>query len=687
MRLQLTGCTPEPLGSYLRGLAVLRLVSEQVDHEARGWWSDDGFELESSLDKVELAGFFLSKYRPTPILAPWNGGSGFYPKDRKVGIEALAGSTDERFSEYRAAIEAARSIPEIATQKGAAKADEDARRAAILRSCRNRLPDAAVEWLDAAIGLSSDGKRAFAPILGTGGNEGRLDYTNNFMESIADLLIAPDRKTPVEKLLRNALFGEATAGFQAAAVGQFDPGKAGGFNQSEGVDGPDVPTNPWNFVLTLEGAVAWASGLYRRQGVAYRSFLCSPFTVQPSAVGYGSVAAKDGQLARAEIWAPLWSRPALYQEIRALLREGRAVVGGKPAQSGIEFAEAACLLGVDRGIDSFVRYNLLKRRGDSYIALPAGRFEVRDRSDADLVRQLDPLLDRLDSRTGSSRPAQYDSLRRQIDEAMFDVLLRGVVSGGVNELRDLAASVGRLQRWLLLTGQDAWMAADLGQEWVERLNKVPEARIAAALAGIYNDDIRGIRSNLDRKHREFAWTGQDLSERLASVLERRLMSTRASESKFSPVKSARAVSTADAMSYLDGDVDDELIEDLLFAFTLVRQDNKTAKVGGAGWEPVWPGYAILKLLFAGAAVPAGREKVTVAADARIPALLRAGNVESAAAVAVRRLQNAGLSPLDGEYGGGLDPRRLAASLLIPMWDVRALCSTVLRTENGKEETE
>jgi len=48
---------------------------------------------------------------------------------------------------------------------------------------------------DAAVGISAEDKRAFAPILGTGGNEGRLDYTNNFMEYVADLLIAPDAKT------------------------------------------------------------------------------------------------------------------------------------------------------------------------------------------------------------------------------------------------------------------------------------------------------------------------------------------------------------------------------------------------------------------------------------------------------------------------------------------------------------
>jgi CRISPR-associated protein Csx17 len=98
--------------------------------------------------------------------------------------------------------------------------DEDERRIAILRHCRNRLNDRAVEWLDAVVGIAADGSRSFAPVLGTGGNEGRLDYTNNFMARIAALLISPDRAMPVRELLGNALFGYRTTALQAGAAGQ-----------------------------------------------------------------------------------------------------------------------------------------------------------------------------------------------------------------------------------------------------------------------------------------------------------------------------------------------------------------------------------------------------------------------------------------------------------------------------------
>src|ERR1019366_7932097 len=306
----------------------------------------------------------------------------------------------------------------------------------------------------------------------TGGNEGRLDYTNNFMEYVAELLISPDDKTPVTELLRNALFGTSTKGFQQGSVGQYDPGRAGGFNQGQGVETADFPSNPWNFVLTLEGAVAWAAGLYRRQGVAFRSFLCSPFTVKSTPVGYGSAAAKDADSARAEIWAPIWDRRATYGELTALLREGRAAVDGRPAQNGLEFAEAACMLGVDRGIAAFMRSNLLRRRGDSYVALPVGRFEAKDRSESDLVRELNGMLDAISWQV-KSPPAEFASLRRQVEEGMYNVLLRGAEA-----LEDLAASVGNLHRRILLTGQELHIPASLSRSWVSKLaGTSAEARI------------------------------------------------------------------------------------------------------------------------------------------------------------------------------------------------------------------
>ncbi len=668
--LTLPGCTTKPLGSYLKSLGVLRLVSEQADSEARAFWDGDTLQLLTRLRGDDIATFFLHAYSPTPILAPWNAGSGFYEKDRRVGIDAIASSTDPRFEGYRTAIALLRELPEVRGGK-AEKHEEDERRTAILRHCRNCLSDRAVEWLDAAVGIESDGSRAFAPILGTGGNEGRLDYTNNFMERLAALLIAPDRKTDVRGLLDNALFGNPTGALQAGAAGQYDPGRAGGANQGEGIE-CEARTNPWNLILSLEGAVVWASGLYRRHGVAYRSFLCSPFTVAASRIGYGSASRDDD--ARAEIWAPVWSKRALYSEIRVLFREGRATVDGRPATNGLRFAEAATSLGVDRGIHSFIRYSLLKRRGDSYVALPAGEFPAGYRSESDLIREFESLMARLDR---EKLAPSCDSLRRRIDSAIYEVLLRG------GHARDLMAALGRLLRRLAVCGRSVGLFGEVRLKAVRWLKAceyegVAEVRIAAALASIWDRDVGSIRKNLSPGSPAFAWTGRALPERLASVLMRRLQAGMATECKYNPLGGTCLLHPGDVTLFIEASVDDALIEDLLFAFTCLDWAGfQTPRVRTAEVLPV---YAALKHLFLPGAVAVDGEPKALRSDSRVVTLLASGRsagVKDAAEVALYRLRAAGLKPIRVPYYGSAEQgRRMAAALLIPVMAGRALSAPV-----------
>jgi CRISPR-associated protein Csx17 len=103
-RIRLDGCSPEPLASYLKALAVLRLVSEQRDPDACGWWDGDAFVLESKLDHASLVRFFLEDYAPSPFVAPWNGGSGFYPGDNTEGVNLIRSSESIRFKCYREAL-------------------------------------------------------------------------------------------------------------------------------------------------------------------------------------------------------------------------------------------------------------------------------------------------------------------------------------------------------------------------------------------------------------------------------------------------------------------------------------------------------------------------------------------------------------------------------------------------------
>ena len=74
---RMSGCRPTPLAHYLKALGILRLVAEQVDSKARGWWQDDVFHLATQIDRESLEAFFLNDYAPTPMTAPWLSRSGY----------------------------------------------------------------------------------------------------------------------------------------------------------------------------------------------------------------------------------------------------------------------------------------------------------------------------------------------------------------------------------------------------------------------------------------------------------------------------------------------------------------------------------------------------------------------------------------------------------------------------------
>ncbi len=497
----------------------------------------------------------------------------------------------------------------------------------------------------------------------------------------ASLLISPDKKIPVRGLLEHALFGKATAGLQAISVGQYDPGRAGGFNQGNAIESGSV-ANAWNSIFTLEGAITWAGGIYRKQGIAYRSFLCSPFTVRPSAVGYGSASDKDESSARAELWTPLWDNPARYQEIRSILREGRAAVGGKTAQNGLEFAQAAASLGVDRAIRSFVRYSLVKRRGDSYIALPIGKFPVQYRSTADRVRELIPLLERADAAAKGSQsepPSSWLPLMRAAKNAAYAALQDGTDQS----LIELASAFGAMHHWLLDRKIKVRWPAKFGSDWINSSSKKPEGRIAAALAAMWSSDAENLLANLSPESGQFAWTGRDLTARMLSTLRRRTLAGGRSEE--SPFSSRLPATSEDVVAFLEHRTDDDLIENLLFALVLAKHNGKPradSKLDGESYRR-WPAFCVLKQLFTkqthrGSEALDGKDKLRP--DLAIVALLSAGRVKEATEAAMHRLRVSGLELLLRSGWESNEGPRLAAALLIPITD-RVRLRELIRVPN------
>ncbi len=749
--ITLAGCSPTPLASYLSALGVLRLIASSTnsasgtaaDSEVRGWWERDRFHLHTCLDDVALTHFFLEEYAPSPIIAPWNGGSGFYPGDNKKGIEPLAGSkVASRFLAIADTIKAA--FQEIQKQGFEKRPDgpDKARFVAGLRGC---LADGALDWLDAALALSGD-QLSFPQLLGTGGNDGRLDFTNNFMQRLASTFdIATGKpKENAGRLLRNSLFADGSWGFHNVAIGQFAPGAAGGPNASTGYDA-DSNVNPWDFVLALEGAIMFAGAATRRHQGSPELGASFPFTVRPTGAGWGGVADSDEASARAEFWAPMWNQPAGYEEIKGLLKEGRAVLNGKTARDGLEFARAASSLGISRGVGAFARYGFVMRAGKAYLAAPLGTLDVSSYAadGVELIRDLDTgnwlsRVRRLVRAKGT--PVRARTAVKKLEDALFSMSGARVNPRSVHSA---LGALGDLVGWLKNNkgAHGVPPPPRLSYKWVRKADdKTPEYRIAAALAslgwptGEYpRQDVLSedeaprtetvVESATSRKRIALAthvapvsaetipkkrriwdaqnetkvvWGAGGLESNLIAVLQRRLID----EAIAAPFDADAPGGLADLEAFLAPDFDDvrcaRLLRGLVWA-----QPARLPFVKNSP-RPVVPfAYAALKPIFAPATnLERLVENGLISSNSNPPipippgliARLQSGRVEEAVRLALARARASGIAcPFVNHRIQQTERigRRLAAALLIPldMFGLKTLMERAYPTEKENEDVD
>jgi len=555
--LPLDGCTPEPLMNYLKALGVLRLVSEDSEHgdpEARGCWQNDAFVLYSKLDRASLTEFFLNDYKPTPIVAPWNGGSGFYKKwnpqtrrfkERDVveALDAISASTSDRFEPYRKQLMSTKTalakfgkpidlnakLAEIEDQAkrerwsankrkevikkifdslllfeideqtiSLGKADKDE----FLAQLRGDvLDDKSLAWLDAAIVLLTGQKknRTEAPALGSGGNIGNSDFSARFMQLLPTVVPVNEtaKASPQPGVwLCATLWSEAAPGLLNYSVDQFDPGKAGNANMGQGLSAEPF-LNPWDYILMIEGALLLGGTVVKRLGVRSET-AAFPFSANSSSVGFASAGVDD---TRGELWLPLWGRPCSVRELKSLLGEGRAELGRRSARTGVDFARAAVSLGTDRGFTAFVRYEFQKRLGDNYLANSLGKFACRKVESVDLLRQFDRWLNTFRDACDGKSPQRFQTALRAIEKAIFEFCQYG----GSAFFQAIVVAIGQAERALALSAgkigkRTISSVANLSADWIGAANdNTPEFEIALALAGIYDSfgKIGSLRSNLE----------------------------------------------------------------------------------------------------------------------------------------------------------------------------------------------
>jgi CRISPR-associated protein Csx17 len=487
----LKGCSPAPLANYLKALGILRLVGEQADKQARGWWEGENFCMLTNLSREELEAFLLERYEPTPLLSPWNKGCGFFKKN-DPGLSPVESSQAPRFERFRRGVKEARQLlnavagadaairaikartktnktfqsedqrrlledcetyrgcldqlqrqlskPDLAVDKlaeierdistikslvraadkppqraeaEALKASSGYKRllaaaerrfktlkATLIPDCRRLWRGPHAEWLAAAVVLDERGNPEWPSLLGTGGNDGNLDFTNNFMQQLGSLFdMTSETGSPTgtaRELLGHALWMEPANHLTSAAVGQYQPGSAGGANSSTGFASGNL-VNPWDFVLMMEGAILFSSRATRRLDPNAFTRASAPFAVRPHAAGFATPGSEKAQ--RGEQWMPLWGQPATLPDMAALLGEARVQLNRQPANRPVDMARAISRLGVARGLEAFVRFGYLERNGQSTLAVPLGRVHVRHHPRAYLIDDLAGWMDRVQRRS------------------------------------------------------------------------------------------------------------------------------------------------------------------------------------------------------------------------------------------------------------------------------------------------
>ncbi len=527
---ELKGCAPAPLAHYLKALGILRLVAEQADSQARGWWEGDRFRLATKLDRGELETFFLEAYEPTPLVSPWNKGSGFF-YNNDPGLTSIINSRATRFLNYRTAIsdsqallvelskadEAVRDIKSETKAKGLTKGQKEAmknspeykKRVAeaeksfktmkidFIPRCRLNWRGPHRVWMDAAMVLDNNGKPVFPALLGTGGNDSRLDFTNNFMQRLDELFDLAGAVGKARDLtgqwFSGAIWGGAIWGCQSgSAVGQYLPGMAGGANSSTGSSG-DSLLNPADFILMLEGSILFTAHATRRLSNTMSSRAAAPFAVSAQGAGYASSADID-ENARGEQWMPLWSQPLTLVELQRLLAEGRAQLGTHATSSEpLDLARSIARLGTARGISEFQRYGYIERNGQANLAVPLGRFRVPEKvspqlsclDDLDQYRWLHQL--RREARDKNA-PARLRQAERTLGDALFAVTQHPESS---TDWQSVLLALAKVEG-IMVTGRGfrAGPIPSLRPDWVKAADD-GSAEFRLALAFALQTDVSG----------------------------------------------------------------------------------------------------------------------------------------------------------------------------------------------------
>ena len=562
--LALPGLSPDSLGNYLASLGLLRVLSRKWP-STRIAWRDEVLQVvggPATLDELldELVRVAVTQAETDTSKREWTQYDKAWSDAQKKGTKAKSGAP-------------------------LALWQAEAQEAHLSLFAAHAVPHARV---------------SFNPLLGSGGNAGRRDFSAGWKQAVdalaavpkaGNVASAPDARRSelsafllgqpltwlLEKLAAGSWFSEATklynSGQSSAREGQI---------------------SPWAMVLACEGLPLLVGSASRRLGARVRAvggafpFVTQP--VAPEAVG------EAGRIL-GEIWAPMWARPMTFAETTTLFSRGRAELRGRGAVTPAAFATAIRKRGVDAGVSEFRRFTLGRTTSaNTFEPHLEARFSLDTGSDATATaasRVLECVTALIEQR-GFPRDRKvgqrwrFVGLRGPIEAALLDVAAEPNHSEAAIALLDgITAALDRIDRnRAFREGKVRWEPLPLG--WLAALfaDERPgaEARLALALVSAFPvaQPFATYRFGVDWKrgptyahyiHAErpparWVWGPGELARVLGAVLSRRLLDQDSNTDIASRGRAPLPARTSQVTQWLAGAVDESLFSEWLSRLAL-----------------------------------------------------------------------------------------------------------------------
>tara|TARA_B100001059_G_scaffold44524_1_gene36870 strand:+ start:5022 stop:7184 length:2163 start_codon:yes stop_codon:yes gene_type:complete len=607
------------LADYLICLGFFKVISKQLDQNARGYWKNNVFQLDTSKSQAEIVEFFTTQYQPLPFFCPW------LTRDSKAEtVEVLVDTlSDTRFKDqfafgeqllqdvkgfdpslldngkHEVKISGKEVVYKVPSKKPGQTRDHKYTRskqtiAYLFRNIQNE------DFRDILCGLATPyvdfyGISTVNPsVLGNGmygrlANSKNMDfvYWNSILQSESKHYEAalfgtpnPDCNIPNVNLPHLDSYGswydqsQFGIGYQSASLDKIK------WNGEKVLWG----SNPVRTTLMIEAMTFFRGKLstggsstkkivgvdFDESTVKEKQFPSVPLTIKNNSIGFESgnwTERKKDNMAVYELWAPYWSNEFTYRGLVSEIRNMSEVafINKTTFEDSYDMMEFLSNVGNQLQIDFFGRFAFLDRlaRGNKVNA-PLEKFYCNGDNRYDVITAIKPALRKVNSLLNSNSIVMSSSLL-----LMYQTIQEKVQSymKGSSSLLDISIAFADFSKHCLLSPAYSSLSDYL----------YPTKKLDSG-----NDEKKRGKAQVDKSTYRFTFNEKWVSHLLeeSNTPEVRLALSMATKQQ--------VASFTDMSNYLTDTLDNDLLDKLAFFFEMckVPQDLPVPTIPHQVWLPM-----------------------------------------------------------------------------------------------------